>query len=253
MRYRSRRPDDSALRVRMKALAEQRRRFGSPRIYVMLKREGWRVNHKKVERLYREEGLSLRLRRRKKRASDIRIPMPVPQRPGQVYAMDFVMDRIVNGRRFKCLTMVDILSKECPVIEVDHSINGERVCRVLDRILEGRIKPEVLMMDNGPEFSGKTLDAWAYRQGIKLQFIRPGKPVENCFVESFNDKFRKECLNDNWFLSLREAQVRIEDWRKDYNEVRPHSTLDDLTPMEFIRNQEKMALASTETASLAVV
>lgn len=237
----------------MKALAEQRRRFGSPRIYVMLKREGWRVNHKKVERLYREEGLSLRLRRRKKRASDIRIPMPVPQRPGQVYAMDFVMDRIVNGRRFKCLTMVDILSKECPVIEVDHSINGERVCRVLDRILEGRTKPEVLMMDNGPEFSGKTLDAWAYRQGIKLQFIRPGKPVENCFVESFNDKFRKECLNDNWFLSLREAQVRIEDWRKDYNEVRPHSTLDDLTPMEFIRNQEKMALASTETASLAVV
>jgi putative transposase len=253
MRYRSRRPDDSDLRARMKTLAEQRRRFGSPRIHVMLKREGWRVNHKKVERIYREEGLSLRMKRRKKRASDLRIPMPVPDRPGQVYAMDFVMDSVVNGRRFKCFTMVDLLSKECPVIEVDHSINGERICQVLDRILDGRANPEVLMMDNGPEFAGKALDAWAYRRGIKLQFIRPGKPVENCFVESFNDKFRKECLSDTWFLSLQEAQSGIETWRRDYNEVRPHSTLNDLTPMEWLRNQRQMAQASTETTSLKVV
>ena len=232
----------------MKSLAEQRRRFGSPRIYVMLRREGWKVNHKKVERLYREEGLSLRLKRRKKWASELRIPMPVPERPGQVYAMDFVMDRIVNGRRYKCLTMVDQRSKECPVIEVDYSIGGERVCRILDRVLDGRPKPDVLMMDNGPEFSGKALDAWAYRRGIKLQFIRPGKPVENCFIESFNDKFRKECLNDNWFLSLPEAQTVIEEWRRDYNEVRPHSSLDDLTPMEYIRKQQNEAQKLTATA-----
>lgn len=253
MRYRSRRPDDSELRSRVRAIAEQRRRFGSPRIHVMLKREGWRVNHKKVERIYREEGLSLRRKKRKKRASDLRMPMPVPERAGQVYAVDFVMDRVINGRRFKCLTMVDLLSKECPVIEVDHSINGERLCRIFDRIFDGRPKPEVLMMDNGPEFAGKALDAWAYRRGIKLQFIRPGKPVENCFIESFNDKFRGECLNENWFMSLREAQEIIEMWRCDYNETRPHSTLDDLTPMEWIRKQQQMAGTSTETTSLNLV
>jgi putative transposase len=253
MRYQSRRVDDEVLRSRVRTLAEQRRRFGSPRIYVMLKREGWRVNHKKVERIYREEGLSLRRQKNKKRAADLRLPMPIPERPGQVYAVDFVMDRVVNGRRFKCLTMVDTLSKECPVIEVDHSINGERLCRVFDRILDGRSKPEVIMMDNGPEFAGKALDAWAYRRGIKLQFIRPGKPVENCFIESFNDKFRGECLNENWFLSLLEAQRIIEAWRCDYNEARPHSALNDLTPMEWIRNQQKMAETSTEITSFKMV
>lgn len=247
MRYQSRRPDDAKLRTRIKALAEERRSFGSPRIRVLLKREGWVVNHKKLERIYREEGLSLRLRKRKKQVSLLRGPMPIPERAGQVYAVDFVMDRIVNGRRFKCLTMTDTLTKECPVIEVDYSINGDRLCQIFDRVLEERPQPEVIMMDNGPEFAGKALDAWAYRRGIKLQFIRPGKPVENCFIESFNDKFRKECLNDNWFLSLQEAPAIIEVWRKDYNEVRPHSSLDDLTPMEYIQkyNEARQLTATT--------
>jgi putative transposase len=242
--YQSRRPDDTSLRVRIRALAEERRRFGCPRVHVMLKREGWRLNHKKTERIYREEGLSLRLRRRKKRAAGLRMELPKPERPGQVYAMDFVMDRIVNGRRFKCFAVVDPLSKECPMIEVDYSITGVRVCQVLEQFLEGRQMPEAMVMDNGPEFSGKALDAWAYSKGIKLRFIQPGKPVQNAFAESFNDKLRNECLNEHWFMSLQEARDIIEAWRMDYNHSRPHSSLNDLTPMEFIRQQQEMATES---------
>jgi putative transposase len=253
LRYRSRRPDDRLLRKRIREIAEAKRRYGCPRIYVRLRREGWMVNHKKVERLYREEGLSLRRRKRRKYTAVPRVELPKPNRPGMCYAMDFVHDRLATGRRFKCLTMTDPYSKEVPVIEVDSSIGGERVCRILDRLFAERPLPDVFMLDNGPEFSGYALDAWAFQRGVTLHFIQPGKPVQNAFIESFNGKFRDECLNEHWFVTLQEAQVVIEAWRREYNEERTHSTLGDVTPMEFINNHQDRSQAPQESTSLALV
>lgn len=219
LRYRRRRQEDAALRTRIREIAETKRRYGCPRIYVRLRREGWRVNHKKVERLYyRDEGLSLRQRRRKKAAAVPRVALPKPTQPGRCYAMDFVHDRLVSGRRFKCLTMTDLYSKEVPVIEVDVSIGGARVCRVLDRLFNARPLPDTVILDSVPEFAGTALDAWAVQHGVHLHFIQPGKPVQNAFIESFNGKFRDECLNEHWFLTLQEAQLVIEAWRREYNE-----------------------------------
>jgi len=201
LRYRSRRRDDRGLRTRIREIAETKRRYGCPRITVRVRREGWRVNPKKVERIYREEGLSLRRRARKKSTSVPRIALPMPTRPGLWYAMDCVHDRLANGRRFKCVTMTDPYSKEVPVIEVDGSIGGERVCRILDRVFARRPMPEVLMLDNGPEFSGTALDAWAGQHGVTLHCIQPGKPVQNACIERFNGKFRDECLNEHWLLT----------------------------------------------------
>jgi putative transposase len=169
------------------------------------------------------------------------------------YAMDFVHDRLATGRRFKCLTMTDPYSKEVPVIEVDSSIGGERVCRILDRLFAERLLPDVFMLDNGPEFSGHALDAWAFQRGVTLHFIQPGKPVQNAFIESFNGKFRDECLNEHWFVTLQEAQVVIEAWRREYNEERTHSTLGDVTPMEFINNHQDRSQTPQESTSLALV
>jgi len=154
--------------------------------------------------------------------------------------MDFVADSLVDERRLKVLTIVDDYSRECPAIEVDTSLNGIRVIQILDRIAMSRGLPETIVVDNGPEFAGKALDEWAYRRGIHLHFIEPGKPVENCYVESFNGKFRDECLNEHWFLNIAHARQIVEDWRMDYNQVRPHSSLNNLTPKEF-------ALQGTET------
>jgi putative transposase len=148
--------------------------------------------------------------------------------------MDFTLDTLASGRRFRTLNVVDDFTRECLAIEVDTSLGGARVVRVLERLLAGRGRPLVIVCDNGPEFAGKTLDTWAYAAGVKIHFIRPGKPVENCYVESFNGKFRDECLNDHWFLDLEDAKTKIEDWRRDYNEVRPHSSLGDLTPTEYL-------------------
>lgn len=232
--YVSRGSDDSALRKRINEIAQQKRRYGMPRVYDRLRREKWLVNHKKVERIYGEEKLSLRLRKRKKLASMPRVELAKPEKPGVCYAMDFIHDRLAPGRRFKALTIVDVVSKESPAIEVDTCISGERVCQVLDRIFESRPLPKTLMIDNGPEFSGKALDAWAFKRGVHLQFIQPGKPVQNAFIESFNGRFRDECLNENWFVSLDEARVIIEAWRIEYNQDRPHSSLGNLTPTEFL-------------------
>ena len=167
--------------------------------------------------------------------------------------MDFVHDRLVTGRRFKCLTMTDPCSKEVPVIEVDVSIGGARVCRILDRLFLTRPLPETLILDNGPEFAGTALDAWAAQHGVHLHFIQPGKPVQNAFIESFNGKFRDECLNEHWFLTLQEAQLVIEAWRREYNEERTHSTIGDVTPQEFINNYQNGAHLTQELTSLAVV
>jgi len=221
------------LRQRLRELAGERKRFGSPRLHIMLKREGLVVNHKRTERIYREEGLALRRKRRRKGAAGLRVVMPSPQRPNERWSMDFVADSIVTGRRFRALAIVDDYSRECPAIEVDTSLGGARVVSVLERLEELRGLPEVITMDNGPEFAGRALDEWAYRKGVKLNFIRPGKPIENAYAESFIGRLRDECLNENWFMSLRHARDTIENWRRDYNEVRPHSSLKGSTPKEY--------------------
>lgn len=191
------------------------------------------VNHKRTERIYREEGLSLRRKRRRKSAAGLRVTMPSPQRPNQRWSMDFVTDSVVSGRRFRALAIVDNFSRECPAIEVDTSLGGARVVSLLERLSQTRGLPEIITMDNGPEFAGKVLDEWAYRKGVKLNFIRPGKPIENAYAESFNGRFRDECLNTNWFMNIKHAREVIEEWRRDYNEVRPHSSLNDRTPKEY--------------------
>lgn len=225
--------NDEALRLRLRELAETRRRFGLPRLHVLLKREGLVINHKRTERIYRQEKLSLRLKKRKRRPAGTRVKLPLPQMPNKRWSMDFVQDALQDGRRFRMLTVVDDFSRECPTIEVDTSIGGFRVARVLDRLSQSRGLPESITVDNGPEFAGRTLDEWAYRKGVKLNFIQPGKPVQNAYIESFNGRLRDECLNESWFKNLDEARAIIEDWRIDYNRVRPHSSLDNLTPEEY--------------------
>jgi putative transposase len=232
-RYEPKQNNDEALRLRLRELAGQRKRFGSPRLHIMLKRENLVVNHKRTERIYREEGLALRRKRRRKGAAGARVVMPAAERPNQKWSMDFVTDSLVTGRRFRALTIVDDYTRECPAIEVDTSIGGRRVIEVLERLEETRGLPEVITVDNGPEFAGKALDEWAYRKGVKLNFIRPGKPVENAFAESFNGRLRDECLNINWFLSLKHAREVIEAWRIDYDEVRPHGALKGKSPKEY--------------------
>jgi len=234
---------DDELREKIRELAHQRRRFGCPRIHLLLRREGLVVNHKRTERIYREEGLSLRKRKRRKAAAQTRVTLPAPKRPNERWSMDFATDSIVTGRRFRALVIVDDYSRECPAIEVDTSLGGARVVHVLERLAETRGLPEVITTDNGPEFTGKALDEWAYRRGVKLNFIRPGKPIENAFAESFIGKMRDECLNENWFISLKSSRDIIESWRIDYNEGRPHSSLGGLTPREFVENTEKTLTA----------
>ena len=243
------RPDkDVVLRERLRELAQERRRFGSPRLHLMLKREGLVMNHKRTERLYREEGLALRRRRRRKGASSVRVEPPMPQRPNEKWAMDFVHDSTADGRRFRALVVMDEYSRECPVIEVDRSLGGRRVVSVLDRLAESRSLPETITTDNGPEFTGKALDEWACRTGVKLHFIGPGKPMENAYAESLSGKLRDECLSGNWFLSLADARDIIETWRQDYNSARPHSSLGGLTPHEYAETTSGLQLALVSTA-----
>lgn len=233
LRYLPRANGTGELRERITALAIARRRFGYRRIHVLLRREGWRINHKRVYRLYTEAGLAVRKRTRKRIAPHGRQPLTLPDTPNQVWSMDFVADGLSNGRRLRCLTIVDDFTKESVGIEVDTSITGMRVARMLTVLKDRRGLPQVIRCDNGPEFAGKILDAWAYENGVALRFIEPGKPVQNAYIESFNGRFRDECLNEHWFSSLHEARVLIERWRRDYNEVRPHSALTYQTPAQF--------------------
>jgi putative transposase len=173
------------------------------------------------------------VKRRRKRAASVRVPMPAASRPYQTWSIDFIHDRAASGRVLKCLVVVDEYSRTCLALEVDFGITGERVVRVMDRLIDMYGKPEAIRSDNGPEFAGNAMDAWAYRTGVKLDFIQPGKPTQNAYCESFNWRFREECLNDNQFQTLVEAQVVIEAWRTDYNEERLHGSLNGLTPSEF--------------------
>lgn len=250
-RYQAKPKNDEAIRSRLRELAEQRRKFGAPRLHILLRREGHLINHKRTERLYKEEGLSLRLKKSRKRISHLRVVMDKPERINQHWSMDFVSDSLYNGRRFRVLTVVDNFSRECPVLEADHSLTGKRVSRVLERMALTRGLPEVITVDNGPEFISKALDLWAYENKVKLRFIQPGKPVQNAFIESFNGKFRDECLNDNVFVSLNSAQQIIETWRLDYNSERPHKSLNKMTPEEFAAKQNQNQ--KTENTKLNLV
>ena len=233
LRYRSRREVMPELRERLLALARERPRYGYRRLHVLLRREGYQVNHKRIHRLYRREGLMVRRRLRKRIAAGTRVPLPIPSRPDERWSIDFMSDQLADGRVFRTLNIVDDFTRQCLAIEVDTSLSGGRVVRVLERLCAEHGRPRTLVMDNGPELTSKALDAWAYRAGVDLRFIQPGKPVQNAYVESFNGKFRDECLNEHWFASLEEAREVIEEWRQDYNQVRPHSSLGDLTPEQF--------------------
>ena len=235
LRYRSKRVDDSDLRARLRAVAAERPRFGYRRLGVMLEREGISVNHKRLHRLYREEGLVLRRKRRQRASTAVRAPLVAPRRAGERYSMDFMSDSLATGRGFRTLNIVDDYTRECLAIEVDMSLPGERVARVLDRLVESGRKPDVIVLDNGPEFAGRLLDTWAVRNKVQLRFIDPGKPIQNAYIESFNARLRDECLNQHWFTSLEEARAVIEEWREDYNRDRPHSSLDNQTPEQFAR------------------
>lgn len=242
--YKAIRHGDDELRSRLRELAERRRRFGCARLHVILKREGLVVNHKKTERIYREEGLSLRLKKCKKKVAMIRVKLPEPQHANQRWSMDFASDSTCAGRRFRVLVIVDDFSRECPAIEVDTSLGGGRVVNVLQRLVGTRGLPEAITTDNGPEFTGKTVDEWTYRNGVKLNFIRPGKPVENGFAESFIGRLRDEYLNENWFVTIKDAREAIKAWRIDYNESRPHSSLKYLSPMEYAKSDQKTLIRS---------
>ena len=222
-----------AVLARLHAHAAVRARFGYRRLHILLAREGLVVNHKRVHRLYRAAGLQVRRRCRKRLTRGDRIPLPAPRRRLERWSMDFTVDSLGDGRGFRTLNIVDDYTRECVAIEVDRSLPGRRVARVLDRLHAAVGLPQTIVVDNGPEFAGRTLDAWAYARGVTLRFIRPGKPIENAYVESFNGKFRDECLNEHWFVSVADAQAVIEAWRVDYNTVRPHSSLNQVTPAQF--------------------
>lgn len=227
--------------MRLRDLAASRPRYGYRRLHVLLVREGWRVNHKRVLRLYREENLQVRTKRRRKVASQPRLQLPAPDQVNERWSLDFVHDELTHGRRFRALTVIDHFSRECLAIEVNNSLPAEAVTRVLDRVVAERGAPMALTLDNGTEFTSKHFDAWAYRSGIQLDFIRPGRPVENSIIESFNGKFRDECLSQHWFRSLAEARAIIEAWRYDYNETRPHSSLGNLAPAEYVSSLVALA------------
>ena len=225
--------DDELLRQALREKAAQRRRFGYRRLCVVLRRDGWSVNHKRVFRIYQAEGLQVK-RRLKKRTAKWRGEKPVAaQRPNQRWSVDFMSDQLADGRRFRLFNVVDDFTRECLAVEVDTSLTGQRVTRVLERLRALRGLPEHLVSDNGPEFTGQAVDSWAYQHGVHWQFIEPGKPVQNAYVESFNGKFRDECLNEHWFAQLEQARTTVELWRQDYNESRPHSSLGNRTPREF--------------------
>src|SRR5690348_8090590 len=240
-RYRARKAErDAGLRRRLKELAAQRMRFGYRRLTAMLERDGMSANHKRVYRLYREEGLAMRIRQRRRIRWNGAVVKPAASQPNERWSMDFVSDCVSSGKVIRMLTIVDDCTRECPVIEVDTSLGGLRVRRVLDRMASERGLPEAIVVDNGPEFRGRALAAWSEERDVRLEFIQPGKPVQNAYVESFNGRLRDECLNANWFTSLSDARRKIETWRQDYNEERPHSSLDYLPPAEFARKAAEM-------------
>jgi putative transposase len=226
---------DGELRARLEELAAERRRFGFRRLAVLLRRDGLIVNIKRVLRVYREANLQVRKRVRRRVALGRGSPAAVVTAMNQRWSLDFVHDTLESGRRIRTLNIVDDFTRECLAIEVDTSLSGVRVARVLDAIGFVRGYPETLVMDNGTELTGIAMACWARDRKVRLHFIDPGKPTQNAYIESFNGRFRDECLNEHEFRSLAHARLIIEDWRRDYNEIRPHKSLGNRTPEEFAR------------------
>ena len=239
VRYKSQRDDDADLREAIKRVSRERRRFGYRRIHVMVEREGRKVNHKKLRRIYREEKLQVRRRGGRKRALGTRKPMVLPDGPNQRWSLDFVSDAFTDGRRFRILAVVDDFTRESLALVADTSLSGLRVTRELDRIISERGLPGTIVSDNGTEFTSMAILKWVRDTGIEWHYIAPGKPQQNGFIESFNGKLRDECLNETLFSSLADARETLEDWKEDYNRSRPHSALGNLTPTEFA---EKMIM-----------
>jgi putative transposase len=233
VRYRSIRPDDNALREVMKAVASQRRRFGYRRIHVMLERQGNTMNQKKLRRLYREEKLQVRRRGGRKRALGTRRPMLVPDRANIRWSLAFVSNALTDGRRFRVLAVVDDYTRECLALVADTSLSGIRVVRELDAIIGRRGRPSAIVSDNGTELTSMAILRWCQQTGVEWHYIAPGKPMQNGFIESFNGRFRDECLNETLFTTLAEARAAIRSWKEDYNQHRPHSALGNRTPAEF--------------------
>lgn len=246
---RSTRDDQAALRSRIRELAHARPPFGFTRIWVLLRREGWPVNKKRVHRLYRLDGLQLRMRvRRRKHIALHRGPTPTPVGPRERWRMDFVHDALGDGRPFRVLTVVDQWSRQSPILEAASSMSGQTVRVALDRAIAAGPTPRSITVDHGTEFMSRALEDWAFARGVQLDFIRPGKPVETAFIESFNGRLRDECLNVHQFTSIADAQAKIDAWRIDYNQRRPHGSLGHLTPDEYAR-QQRFAVTA-EAASL---
>ena len=241
LRYRPCGESNAALRERLKELAGQHRRHGYRMLHSRLRIDGWSINVKRTYRVYREEGLMVRKRRRKKLPVPERQPLVRPMQPNEVWSMDFVFDELANGRRVKTLTVVDDCSKEVVQIAVDTSIPALYVTRALDQVKAERGLPKVIRTDNGPEFAGRTMQTWAAKNGVELRFIQPGKPVQNAYIESFNSRFRDECLSQHWFASLSHMRSIVDSWRDDYNHHRPHSTLGYVPPALFAAQCRQLA------------
>jgi putative transposase len=255
-RYQHRRDPQDALRQRLRELAGVRVRFGYRRLTVLLRREGWPVNAKRIYRLYRNEGLEVRTTPRKKLASRGRVPLPTATRSNERWSMDFVSARLADGRWFRTLTVLDLYTREALALVADRSLTGIKVATVLTQVIQQRPAPQAITVDYGGEFVSRAMDAWAYAHDVRLDFIRPGKPVENAYIESFNGRLRDECLNSHVFGSVAEAQVVLDAWREDDNHVRPHSALQDRAPVDWAEARAthvslESRISSTATGSNA--
>ena len=245
LRYQRRPEQNRQLREQIVVLAQRHRRYGAEMIYLKLRQAGQLVNHKRVERLYQLEQLQIRRRQRKKIPVSERQPLLRPGAANEVWSMDFVFDRVASGRAIKCLVVVDDATHEAVTIEPEHSLGGDHVVRILDRVCSQRGRPAVIRTDNGKEFTGKAMLTWAHRHGVTLRLIEPGKPNQNAYVESFNGRLRDECLNEHWFTSLSHARVVIEAWRREYNEERPKKSLGGLTPAAYAVQLARKAVTMT--------
>jgi putative transposase len=237
------------LKDKIVEIAQVRRRFGYRRIHDLLRLDHPGINHKRVYRLYRDADLAVRRRRKAKRTTGERVPLQLARSVNEVWSMDFVSDSLANGRRIKCVTVADDFSHECVNIAVDYGISGEYVTRILDRAAVFRGYPQAVRTDNGPEFTSRAFMAWANSHGVRHILIEPGRPMQNGYIESFNGKFRDECLNEQWFQKLHQARTAISIWRQDYNEVRPHSSLGRIPPAQFAEMHRQRAGDTTRPAS----
>lgn len=245
LRYQPAPDQNASLRAQIVAIAQRHRRYGADMIYLKLRQAGQIVNHKRVERLYALEKLQVRRRRRKKIPIADRQPLVRPGAANEVWSMDFVFDRIASGKAIKSLAIVDDATHEAIAIAPEHSIGGDHLVRILDRVCAQRGKPLIIRTDNGKEFTGRAMLTWAHRNGIALRLIEPGKPTQNAYIESFNGRFRDECLNEHWFASLHHARVEIERWRREYNEERPKRSLGGLTPATYAKQLAEKAVTLT--------